>query len=243
MDGENFRHSISGIFSEFTNSEYLPKQADWTGFFDMLVKKVCNESDVERIRTYWYVIQSLDFSPYKFPSAEHKPNELNELLCRDDVHKNKLAGLSGEELVNALKKCMEALFEAKKTMQNRFNGWQTMQNAISTRHRAIEFRRAGAIRCNLFDKKLGAEKAVDVKLATDLIMLRDIYDIAIIVSGDQDYVPSVQVLKDSGKEVVNVAFKTRSGKLFPGGARRLNQETDWSFDVLYEEFKQYLKIG
>jgi hypothetical protein len=31
-----------------------------------------------------------------------------------------------------------------------------------------------------------------------MLMLRDIYDTAIIVSGDQDYVPAAQVLKDAG---------------------------------------------
>ena len=73
------------------------------------------------------------------------------------------------------------------------------------------------MKCNLFDKSLGREKAVDVKLTSDMITLQGIYDIAIIVSGDQDYVPAAEVLKDCGKRVINVAFRTRSGKLLPGG--------------------------
>ncbi len=81
-----------------------------------------------------------------------------------------------------------------------------------------------------------------MKLATDLIVLKDIYDIAVIVSGDQDYVPAVQVIKDHGKHVVNVAFETRGGKLLPGGARRLNRLTDWSLSIPYIELKKYLRI-
>ncbi len=87
---------------------------------------------------------------------------------------------------------------------------------------------------------MGAEKSVDVKLATDLIMLRDIYDIAVIVSGDQDYVPAVQIVKDAGKKVVNVSFETRGGRLLPGGARRLNEKTDSALRVGYSELKTYL---
>jgi uncharacterized LabA/DUF88 family protein len=125
-------------------------------------------------------------------------------------------------------------------MQNRFDGWVVIQNHISRVHNSIEFRRAGSIRYRLFDKTFGQEKAVDVKLAIDLIMLCNIYDIAVIVSGDQDYVPAVQAIKDQGKKVVNVAFLTRGGQLLPGGAKRLNQETDWSLEITYDELKSYL---
>jgi hypothetical protein len=99
-----------------------------------------------------------------------------------------------------------------------------------------------AIQYNLFNEELGPEKAVDVKLATDMIILKDIYDIAVIVSGDQDYVPAVRVIKDFGRHVVNVAFETRGGKLLPGGAWRLNQITDWSLKIRYEDFKKFLNL-
>jgi uncharacterized LabA/DUF88 family protein len=87
------------------------------------------------------------------------------------------------------------------------------------------------------------EKAVDVKPATDLIMLRHISDVALIVSGDQDYVPAVQVVKDFGKRVVNVTFKTRGGKLLPGGAWRLNQATDWTLEIPYDALSNHLNIN
>ena len=74
------------------------------------------------------------------------------------------------------------------------------------------------------------------------IVLRDIYDTAIILSGDQDYVPAVQVVKDSGKRVVNVAFRARNGSPLPGGARRLNQVTDNSLEIEYAKLNSYLNI-
>jgi hypothetical protein len=34
LDGENFRHSLTKLFPEsFNPLDYLPKDADWTGFF------------------------------------------------------------------------------------------------------------------------------------------------------------------------------------------------------------------
>ena len=141
-----------------------------------------------------------------------------------------------------MKKIIAELRNKQRFMTQRCNGWAALHDGISTKHNAIEFRRAGSIQYNLFTEELGTEKAVDVKLATDLIVLKDIYDIAIIVSGDQDYVPAVQVVKDFGKHVVNVSFETRAGKLLPGGAWRLNKLTDWSLKISYTDFKRFLNL-
>jgi hypothetical protein len=120
---------------------------------------------------------------------------------------------------------------------------RSLMCSLQTEHRAVEFRRAGAIAFNLFEKRFGQEKAVDVRLACDMIMLRDIYDTAIVVSGDQDYVPAVQVLKDAGKSVVSVAFEKRDGELLPGGARRLDMANDASIRVPYVKLRDYMGLA
>lgn len=127
-------------------------------------------------------------------------------------------------------------------MRNRFNGWIEIQDKIALKHESIEFRRAGAIKYDLINKKLGSEKAVDVKLAVDLLYLKDIYDVAVIVSGDQDYVPAVNNVKDLGKQTVNVSFQKEKGGLLPTGARRLNQTTDKTLILEYSDFKKYLGL-
>ncbi len=52
------------------------------------------------------------------------------------------------------------------------------------------------------------EKGVDVMMATDIVVgaFRDIYDTAIIVSGDGDFYPAMQAAKDLGKHIEVVAF-------------------------------------
>lgn len=76
-------------------------------------------------------------------------------------------------------------------------------------------------RLDYFEVKLGrlvrregkmVEKSVDVRLAVDMVAagLRDRYDVAVLVSGDADFVEAVQVVKDCGKHV-ELAFP-RAGK-------------------------------
>ena len=52
------------------------------------------------------------------------------------------------------------------------------------------------------------EKGVDVMIASDLIShaYEDHYDTAILVSGDADFYPALQVVKDTGKQVEVAAF-------------------------------------
>jgi uncharacterized LabA/DUF88 family protein len=245
VDGENFRHAILDLFNEFNPTDYLPHNADWEKMFDWLVLKTDAEGKI--VRTYWYVIEAIDFYPYKFPDANTETDTLKNLLCKGKNYRDKMNDpnglpLTGMPLIEKMNKIVDELKKKRHAMTQRFNGWSSVQMGISTKHRFIEFRKAGAIQYNLFDGELGPEKAVDVKLATDMIMLKDIYDIAVIVSGDQDYVPAVKAVKDFGKHIVNVAFETRGGKLLPGGAWRLNQLTDWSLKIPYTDFKKFLNL-
>lgn len=247
VDGENFRHSIVKIFNsgEFDGRDYLPKQADWTKFFDWLVERACG-SAAQRLRCYWYSLEQVDFYPYRFPNADKETDSLRIVLSKNDNYKSVIANFKNAAKDDEIAWMKEKVSELKLKQQNflsRFMGWQVVQDGIANRHRAIEFRRAGASTYNLFDGKMGQEKAVDVMLATDMIMLKDIYDIAILVSGDQDYVPAVRRIKDAGKIVVNVAFQTKAGDLLPGGARRLHNLTDSSIAIQYSDLIQFLNLN
>ena len=241
VDGENFRHSIVGLFEHFNRNDYLPKKAKWAQLFDHFIDGT--NIGGERIRTYWYVIKYLDFFPYKIPNIDSEFDKAKRVLEKGEAIKQRLAEAGDtDEIKKEMKKIVSNLNARRERMQHRFDGWRHLQETIGMRSSRIEFRQAGAITFNLFTEQLQKEKAVDIKLATDLIMLRDIYDVAIIVSGDQDYVPAVQAVKDFGKIVVNVAFETRSGRLLPGGARRLNHVTDDSIKAKYEDLAELLGL-
>ncbi|RUM58180.1 MAG: NYN domain-containing protein [Persephonella sp.] len=56
------------------------------------------------------------------------------------------------------------------------------------------------------------EKGIDILLATDMIVLayNNAYDTAILVSGDSDYIPVVEMIQQLGKRVENASFKKTS---------------------------------
>lgn len=242
VDGENLRHSLVELFeSEFNVADYLPRNADWTAFFDHLVKLSGSKT---RLRTYWYVVESIDFWPYNLQRLKiNDPVTLQKVLCKDNRCRVELSQIIDPAQRETLARSKAEIFiERHREMKSRFDGWRTFQEGIEGRFDAVEFRRSGSIHYNLFTKQLGREKAVDVKLATDLLELREIYDVAIIVSGDQDYVPAVRAVKDSGKHVLSVSFLKRDGKVLPGGARRLSQATDFNYEIAYSDVKSYMKL-
>lgn len=243
IDGENMRHSLVDLFGkDFNPADYLPKQADWERFFAYLVH---NADADRRLRTYWYVVDEIDFFPWGLSKLlkrgeitilervirQHKPNA----IALDAIADTAARRTKVETIANSL-------IKSEAMMKRRFEGWQEIQDGISHKFDSVEFRRAGSIRMNLFTQKFGQEKGVDVKLATDLLVLRDIYDAGIIVSGDGDYVPAVSAVKDLGKHIINVSFLKKSGGMLPGGARRLSKSTDRVIEVPYKDMQNFMRV-
>ena len=85
-------------------------------------------------------------------------------------------------------------------------------------------------------------KRVDITLATDMLTHahRGNYDIAILVAGDDDYVPLVKAIKDEGRRVVLWFFENSKGL-----SKRLKLESDFFFDISWfllkpeEEISRY----
>lgn len=240
VDGENLRHSIVELFPypQFRRDDYLPKTADWEGFFNYLVV----QADANlRMRTYWYVVDEIDFWPYQIARLERdNPVRWEAILRKDRYWATKLDGTAGPKV--SLQDAARRLLMDEAGMRRRFDGWKQLQNGIAETHNSVEFRRSGSIRYNLMRRQFGQEKGVDVKLATDLLVLNDIYDVGIIVSGDADYVPVVQSVKDWGKQIINVSFLKRGGGILPGGAKRLNRIADRSLEVDYDQMLKFMDL-
>ena len=239
VDGENLRHSICDLFdTDFDPADYLPRNAEWEQFFDHLVKQTGASC---RLRTYWYVVEQIDFWPYRIPMND--PVKLEKVVRSFKPLNDELARISPASKEARVYELAYELQRRERQMKRRFDGWRVFQEGIEKHCDFVEFRREGSIRYDLFRQRLGIEKSVDVKLATDLLELRQIYDIAIIVSGDADYVPAVKAVKDSGKRVVNVTFRTRNNHLLPGGARRLNLASDSTIEMDYVQTKAFLQVA
>ena len=155
------------------------------------------QTPLNGFRTYWYVIRNIDFFPYGLSNLSKDSAKLRGVLSKHQPYKADLDGIIDDATRDVrMSEIVAELQQRQESMQKRFDGWTRVQEGIAGRHDALEFHRAGAINCDLFrNNRLGQEKAVDVKLASDLLFLKDIYDVAVIVSGDQDYVPAVEVVK------------------------------------------------
>ena len=59
-----------------------------------------------------------------------------------------------------------------------------------------------------FDQAKQEQKEVDVAMACEMVVhaLRDHYDVAIVVSGDRDFIPAIQHVQFAGKRVEVAAF-------------------------------------
>jgi uncharacterized LabA/DUF88 family protein len=79
------------------------------------------------------------------------------------------------------------------------------------------------------------EKGVDVRIATDMVMLAwvDSYDIAVLVSSDSDFVPVASFLQTKGKKIIH-------GQLPPRGAL-LSQKCWGSIDLI--KLREKFRLG
>lgn len=87
------------------------------------------------------------------------------------------------------------------------------------------------ILCNLKKLKINNKyvyiiKGDDVRLAHDLLMgaVKNIYDTAIIVSGDEDFFPLIKTIKEYGKKVENLYIRSSS-------SYKLRKECDFSLNI------------
>jgi uncharacterized LabA/DUF88 family protein len=75
-----------------------------------------------------------------------------------------------------------------------------------------------------YDPVKKEQKEVDVAMACEMVVhaLRNSYDIAIVVSGDQDFVPAIQHVQAAGKRVEVAAFDISLGKALMKAADRFH---------------------
>ena len=207
IDGENFRYSLKSLFPG--RFKYLPKKADWRRLFTLPLAE-----DHELIRIYWYVVESLHFRPFEIPESD---SDFERLLKKVVSTKLELTR-NADRRDFYLKEKREQLEHLRATIRERFLDWRKDQDRISHLHDFLEFRRSGSIVFNLLTNSFEKEKGVDIKLAIDLLAFKEIAEVAVLFSGDQDYIPAIQAYKDSGKHIFSVNFETANKRILPGGS-------------------------
>ena len=77
------------------------------------------------------------------------------------------------------------------------------------------------------------EKGLDTSLAVDMVALRDIYDTAILISGDADGIPGINYIKGQSKHVGVAEFRRGAAADFPakGASSRLKIAADFVVQI------------
>lgn len=231
IDAENFRYNLKGLFRN--RFSYLPQKTNWLKLFSLPLSE-----DYELIRIYWYVVDGLHFRPYEIPKSDH---ELEFLLGKVVSTKLELKRNESRKK-DYLKEKYDQLKRTRSAIRSRFSDWIAVQDKIAHSYDYLEFRRCGSITYNLLTNNFEREKGVDVKLAIDLLSFKDISDLAILFSGDQDYVPAIQAYKDSGKHIFAVNFETSNKRILPGGSYALARLVDKIVTIRQEDIIELIEV-
>lgn len=77
--------------------------------------------------------------------------------------------------------------------------------AINSKNNFINIIPCGRLKVDIMNGTL-TEKGIDTSLAVDMVVLADTYDVALVISGDADTIPSIEYVKRQGKHVAVVEF-------------------------------------
>jgi len=205
VDGQNFKKNLQQYKFE-TDPQLRPYRLEerhflWNEFFQGLAGWFEQRTGIGHrlLRVYWYNAETITpFSIYR--------SEVNRILQQ---YAPQFPELSASVIVGLAKKWHGIERE-------RFDKIRTVFEEIQRSTEFLEFRFVGQYAVNPFvvyrlerrpdgslfyqGTRIG-ERGVDVGIATDMIAKMPYYDVAVLVSGDYDFIPVVRHLKDSLRQV------------------------------------------
>jgi uncharacterized LabA/DUF88 family protein len=157
-------------------------------------------------RVLWYEVGSMDDWDLTSPKAQA---QLKEWFDSDSGLKKIYMPIAAEKLAGATKEkiapeawsiCFEEVKAWYTSKQNQLDGMKKFHFGVSASSDFIDIIESGHWKIDLLSRSM-AEKGIDTSLAVDMVTLADTYDVALVVSGDADSIPSIQHVKRAGKHV------------------------------------------
>jgi uncharacterized LabA/DUF88 family protein len=212
VDGSNLFGVLKGLNLEVHDYEsfyrYIYREAVdlWA---DVTQQPAPAPSQLRRV--YWYVVGSMDDWDLSMPQSQlhlrerfKQDKEIKDAWLRIAGPKN--PGASVEKLEDASwLLCFNDFKDwyAKKTTT--LEGMNRFHQALRMSTDLIDMIEGGHWKVDFLHKWV-EEKGLDTSLAVDMIALEDNYDIAVILSGDADSIPSIKYLKGRNKHIAAVEF-------------------------------------
>lgn len=166
-------------------------------------------------RVYWYVIGAIDEWDTKNARTEASLKSLFESRDASDLRSGYMARVSaGASATDALQQNQQKAFSL---CLSDFEAWYLRQNdrlrrmrsfycAVRNRTDLLDIIECGRWKVDFLSRRV-MEKGLDTQLAVDMMELIDTYDVAIVVSGDADSIPSIRYAKRHGKQIIAVEFR------------------------------------
>jgi len=197
-------------------------------------------------RVYWYAVGSVDDWDLSAPqsraalrSAFVRDAEIRALwMTRVSVSNPNLPEAELEEA--AWNACAADFREWYVQKIRAIDGMRRFYAGVRASSDLIDIREAGHWKVNFLHRWV-EEKGLDTALAVDMVALQDNYDVAVVVSGDADAIPSIRHLKERGKHIGAVEFVGGSSSDTRGRAfsSRLKTHADFVLRV-HEQDLLYL---
>lgn len=212
VDGSNLFGSLKRLNLHIQNYE------DFFGFILNDALKVWDKSaisgptNLRLTRVLWYEVGSID--QWDLSDAEIQ-ERLRDWLMRDKGLKTKYFALA-TEFINEKQDTRNHSDIAWEIFLEEISTWYEQKRASVERQRDFHFGvmsstsfidiiACGHLKVDILNQII-TEKGLDTSLAVDMVTMADTYDIALVVTGDADSIPSVEHIKRQGKHVGVIEF-------------------------------------
>ena len=161
------------------------------------------------VRTYWYVVGDMD--DWDFGNADTRAHLADRFMKSRDLKERHFAQVEqaqpGLTIEQVQKIAFDEWYADTAAWYNRkreiLDGIRRFYYPVRRSTDQIEI-----VECGHWKPYLSShwvdEKGLDTMLAVEMLALRDSYDVAIVISGDADMIPSISHLKRMGKQVMSI---------------------------------------
>ena len=211
VDGSNLWGSLKKLNLHITRYEDLFSHILKSAIDSWSASIVGGEKSARLIRILWYMVSSID----EWDLNDQKVAEtLRGWFNQETDLKKKYLALAGTRLYGADQEKIHQ--EAWSICFNEIKQWYSskklsikkshdFQFGVQSTTDFIDIVTSGHLRVDILNKNV-TEKGIDTSLAVDMLSLADTYDVALLISGDADSIPSVQRVKHEGKHIGMVEF-------------------------------------
>jgi uncharacterized LabA/DUF88 family protein len=162
-------------------------------------------------RVYWYVVGSMDDWDLTEPKAQA---HLKERFDANHEHRTAYLQRAGQKLpgedqskveAEAWAMCFKDLQDWYERQCQALDGMRRFYYGVRSSTDFIDVVECGRWKVDFFHRSK-SEKGLDARLAVDMLALMDSYDVAVVLSGDADSIPSINHVKRQDKQVATVEF-------------------------------------